>query len=1834
MLQEERMGKKKSLKYSDDAVAIIGIGCKFPGGANNPEKLWNILENGIDTIEPIPKNRWDEKSFYNKTRTYKGKTVSRCGGFLDNIDEFDSQFFGITPREAANMDPQQRLLLETSWEAMEDAGLVIESYEGTNVGVFVGAFTLDYKILQFGNSNYDNIGIHTATGSMMNMVANRISYQFDFRGPSMAIDTACSSSLVAIHTACQSIRAEESSMALAGGVLLNMAPQYTIAESQGGFLSEDGRCKTFDESANGYVRGEGVGILVLKSLSEAVKDNDHIYSVILGSAVNQDGHTSSITVPNSEAQKRVIAAACDKAEVNPKDIQYVELHGTGTSVGDPLEAEAIGAVMSIGREETEPCIVGSVKTNIGHTEAAAGVAGVIKASLCLKKKKIPGNLHLNNLNPKIDLKKYNIRVPKQLEDWPETEKTALAGVNGFGFGGTNSHIVLSEAPEYEPIQHIHGKESLILPITARSETALMELAQEYRKWIDACEDINMYDLGYSMSEKRDLHNFRMAIKADTKQKFLELLDAYIAGDSGLGFAAGKKKKGRKEKTFVYTGMGPQWWKMGRDLMQTEEVFRNALVKCDKEFGKYVSWSLIEALSADEDKSEMSQTRVAQPANFAIQIALSELWKSQGIEPDLIIGHSAGEVAAFYMAGVISFEDAVKVIYYRSDLQQRMTGKGKMLAVSMGAEEIKQILRNYKNLDIVAVNSNNGVTLAGEELELDKLVKEMNHRDIFNKYLNVNVPFHSHYMEDIKDEFLEGISDITFHKPKVKLISSVSGREVDGVLDISYWWKNLRQSVLFADSVSTALQEGYECFLEIGPHPALLHYIKEIAAENNVDVVLLSSLNRKLPEQENFYNSYLHLFTDGYINRLSVHYPHRGNYMKLPAYAWQREKYWVDTEDNRRTGKFDHIILGHKTSATEPTWEVELNEEIMSFIPNHKIQGNQLFPAAGYLVMAIQAANKYYGEGYFELANMEFIKATFINPNKAVKLQIVLNKENPGFKIYNCADSELAARGTYRQTQNRGRQKAINFNDFNNGSENNIAGFEQDEIYERLEQMGFGYYHQFRALNKIQLFKDGIQAEIELTDEMLNEIDLYAIHPGILDACFQSVITSGFLDEEKDIRLPVGINQFALYGNLEKNMRIHSIIRENTEKCSISDISLYGIQGNCIAEIKGFVVQVLEGTNKKPDRSVIDKWLYKFDWAKWDKREERLNDREGIWLIFADDGGKGELCRNFLMEKEQHCILIKQGSEFFIKADGTQINVKKYDEDDIKSAFSFILQKEKIKGILHFSNLDLALNEDINTEHIKSVADQTAYSLIHIINSLNSMEEDVETRIHIVTNGAHSIGRRQEGQILQRPAWGVARLIRNQENTGLWGSVTDLDPFDIDTSLRMFTEDLLLNDYEDQIAYRDGERYIGRLNNIPDLSEPFPVSMDKDGYYMITGAFGALGKLVVDWIIERGAKKLILVGRNTVPERKKWENPELDSRTVERIKYIQNLKRHGVEVITVSLDMSNEGQINNYFEHNPDIKKNIKGIISTAGMVNDVLMTKMPREVFDQVYNTKAIGNWILHKQFENQELEFFVMFSSITAVVTATGQINYISGNSFIDGLAEYRRNKGLPALSIAWGPWAEGMIKDLKLEEIYKQKGMTPITASAGIAVLERIIAQNIDYALVIEADWEKVIDSVPRSKNPYLDHLKTGTEEDTLSNDETLELFLEEYKKSEENEQINILQQKIKKLVCKVLHLKPDDVHSDNSLSELGMDSMMSTELKNRIELNLGVKIAIVDLLNNQSIAHLAELVKGHLHTLLEMDTIEELVEEISEEELEKMLQEIGDMTEDELNKNLDIA
>jgi acyl transferase domain-containing protein/acyl carrier protein len=878
-------------------VAIVGIGCRFPG-ASGVEQFWRVLRDGLETTTDYPGARFP---LIDQVYAAADRIATRRGGFLGNLDRFDADFFGISPREAAELDPHQRLLLELAWEAIEDAGIPREKIARTQTGVFTGIWTSDYeRALYEQNGGPD---FYSTTGGGRYAASGRLAYFLDLRGPNLTLDTACSSSLVAIHLACQSLRLGESEMALAGGANVILSPEITLSYSAANMLSPDGQSRFGDAAANGYVRSEGAGLLLLKPLDRAMADGDPIYALIRGSAVNNDGHSSGLLIsPSRDGQEAVLRAAFRNAGIDPGAIDYIEAHGTGTLVGDPVEIETIGKVVDTPLRQ-RPCAIGSVKTNIGHTESAAGVAGVIKAALSLERDLLPASLHYREPNPAIAWELLPVEVRSVTTPWPHAEPRRLAGVSGFGITGTNAHVVLEnlaerpEAPGSVAEAEIAGH---LLVLSAHSAQALRAVAQSWRDRLqsDAAWPASLADLAYTAGVRRTHQPFRLAAVASSRAELDGKLAAWLAGEPVEGIREGQQPSGLRGKAvFVFPGQGWQWDGMARGLMN-EPAFRATLEQCDRAICQHTGWSVVARLSAGG--AQLSEdVAIVQPCLFAVMAALTALWRSWGIEPAAVVGHSMGESAAAWASGALSLEDAVSVICSRSRLMQRTSGQGLMAVAELSMDQAAALAQQYDGrLSVAANNSSLSTVLSGDPDAIEDALRQLTEREVFCRRIKVDVASHSAQMEPLRAELEQSLCGLRPRAGSIRLYSTTSGQIEDGSgLDAGYWSRNLRQPVLFSSAIECLLRDGFDTFVEISSHPVLLQSIESLIRDSGSHAVAVSSTRRERNEREEMLGSLGALYAAGFPADLRSLYP-GGVCLRTPPYPWQRERHWIEVRDVR------------------------------------------------------------------------------------------------------------------------------------------------------------------------------------------------------------------------------------------------------------------------------------------------------------------------------------------------------------------------------------------------------------------------------------------------------------------------------------------------------------------------------------------------------------------------------------------------------------------------------------------------------------------------------------------------------------------------------------------------------------------------------------------------------------------------------------------------------------------------------------------------------------------------------------------------------------------------
>jgi acyl transferase domain-containing protein/acyl-CoA thioesterase FadM/acyl carrier protein len=1238
----ERFGLPRRVSYSvptapgtpaaREPIAIVGIGCRMPGGIEDAGGLWKVLMEGRECIVDIPESRWDRRKFHDASGKSPGRTyVQRAGLLSQDPREFDAGFFGITPREAGVLDPQQRLLLEVSWEALEDAGVPPSSLGGTRTGVYVGGFMTDNLIIHSSPDNRERIESQSATASTLTMLSNRLSYFYDLRGPSVSMDTACSSSLVALHHACQSLWSGESEAALVGGVNAILLPETQITMARGRFLSPRGRCHAFSDQADGYVRSEGAAMLVLKPLSAALRDGNPVYSVILGTAVNQDGRTNGITVPNGEAQVAVMREAYAKAGVDPRQVAYVEAHGTGTPVGDPIEANAIGTVVGAGRGEGARCRMGSVKTNLGHLEAAAGVTGVIKAALTLKHGIVPPHLHLERVNPEIPLEKLGLHIPTTPEPLPRGDGPRVAGVNSFGYGGTNAHVVLAEPPAHlaaRPGKQEPGPERPhLLVLSAKAPEALGPLAGRYADWLEGGRG-EPEALCRNAAIHRTHHRHRVAVRAADTSSLMDSLRAFEEGLRDVpGLHLVSEPPEARKLLFVYTGMGPQWWAMGRQLLATEPVFRAAVEECDAIFRELSGWSIAQELARDEASSRITRTEVAQPANAVLQVALTKLWASWGIVPDAVVGHSIGEVGSAWASGALSLRDALTVALHRSRLQARLAGRGAMLAVGLGPDEARACVEAQgSGVAVAAINSATSVTLAGEQPVLERIAGILAKQGRFNRFLQVEVPYHSPLMDEIHGELLEVLRSIHPEAPRVPIYSTVTGQRMDtGRHDAEYWWNNVRGTVLFADALRHAIADGHGVFLELGPHPVLTPSIREGLREAKAKGEVLASLVRKEAEPVTMTDAL------GRLYALGVGVDWRGwfgagAYTGAPRYAWQKKPHWSESERSlkRRRAHEGHPMLVGAEAGPAPTWTAELNLASLPFLADHQVAGSLLFPGAGHVELALAARHSLTGDARCSIEELEFPSAVLLKEDLSPRLTLSLSTDTPSFRVLCQVDEKLpvvCARGKLFSVGRPGAAVDVT----------QLAARLPEEVdvgalYASLERRGLRYGPAFRAVVGLRRGPGEVLVRIALPEGV--DATGYHLHPVLLDGAFHSLIAAAEDDSRNDV-VPVGVERIHFFGSPGREVVAHGRLALDGKGTLRGDILLTREDGEVVAEVTGFTCRLLPRASQDAD-TLLKGRLYARAWepiepgtpeageARWVVLGGQADTRgQDTWLRVAD-----------------------------------------------------------------------------------------------------------------------------------------------------------------------------------------------------------------------------------------------------------------------------------------------------------------------------------------------------------------------------------------------------------------------------------------------------------------------------------------------------------------------------------------------------------------------------------------------------------------------------------------
>ncbi|MEL6723251.1 MAG: beta-ketoacyl synthase N-terminal-like domain-containing protein, partial [Pseudomonadota bacterium] len=1230
-------------QQTHEPIAIIGMGCRFPGGAGNPAQLWQLLATGQDAITAAPADRW-------------GGNLSDIppGGFLAGVDQFDPHFFGISPREAHTLDPQQRLLLEVSWEALEAAGVIPEADSAT--GIFVGIAENDYRLLLDRHPPAQQE--HLLTGTSLDMAVGRLSYSLGVTGPSVAINTACSSSLVAVHQACASLRQHECDLALAGGVNLMLVPEGTLALNATGALAPDGRCKTFAATADGYARGEGCGMVVLKRLTQAQRDGDRIAAVIRGSAVNHDGRSSTLVAPRGVAQQQLIQQALQSARMTPADIDYVEAHGTGTALGDPVELDALSAVFW---EREDPLAIGSLKTNIGHLEAAAGIAGLMKVVLMLQQQALPPHLHCATPTPQVDWDNLPLQVPTELQDWSGN----LAGVSSFGMSGTNAHVILEKAPPVAAVSDEVERPTHLLTLSAPDRQALAELVQYYQD--EGCAaSTTLADACYTANTGRTPFAYRLALTAATwpqMQAALADCDVQQAGYVPAYQAAPKI-------ACLFTGQGAQSVGMGQVLYQTQPTFRAALAHCDALLASSLPDSLLSVLYPAEPSAQLHQTAYTQPALFALEYALYQLWSAWGVQPSVLLGHSVGELVAACVAGVFSLEDGLKLIAARGRLMQALPADGAMVALMCTEEQAQAALADdVDTVAIAAVNGPRSVVISGPATRVDRIVARLWAEGIRSKSLQVSHAFHSPLMEPMLDAFRQVAQSITYHAPQIPLISNVTGQLADETISTpDYWVRHVRAAVRFADGVQAAYAQGVNCFLEVGPKPVLLGLAR--LADGPEDVSYLPSLRAGRDDWQVMLHSLGQLYTRGAaIDWSAFDQDYQRQKVILPTYPFQRERYWIATDHHQPAPQLSPLVdrllrLPHQQQVVA---ETEWSFTRLPLLAEHQVAGQWVSPGACQLAMVLETVSQAYPQNAWQLAEVVLPQALVLaEATDRRTVQVVLQTPGedgdgaPEFNLVSFVPDQTAADVATHVSGSLVPmvQESVSV-DLSAWQAECATPVDVTQLMATFQVQQIQLGPQFCWLAEVWSGAESVLGHLCLPDEVDRSAD-YVLHPGLLDACLQLTAVWQLADPEAQTEtlLPFALGALKLLQPIAGTEWWACAQRLDAEHW---DIRLCDTQGQLLLQTDRFSVRALP-PQALAERPVWQDWLYEITWQQQPRSADLPDDLPAMtefstaradttgespalrrtWLLLAGTDGLGDALAAILSQQGEQVILVHAG----------------------------------------------------------------------------------------------------------------------------------------------------------------------------------------------------------------------------------------------------------------------------------------------------------------------------------------------------------------------------------------------------------------------------------------------------------------------------------------------------------------------------------------------------------------------------------------------------------------
>ncbi|MES9542838.1 SDR family NAD(P)-dependent oxidoreductase [Actinomadura sp. NPDC000600] len=1746
-LHETRRRLAEAERRDRHPIAIVGMACRFPGGVRDPEGLWETVVSGRDAISEFPTDRgWDLGDLLGSDATRPGRSVAREGGFLYDAGEFDAGLFGISPREALAMDPQQRLVLETSWEALERAGIDPLSLRGSSAGVFVGAGNFGYLVGM--QQAADDAHGYALVGNIGSVISGRVAFTFGLEGPALTVDTACSSSLVAMHLAGRALRSGECSLALAGGVTIMPNPSEFVEFSRQGALSPSGRCKAFGAGADGAGWSEGVGMVVLERLEDARRNGHRVLALVRGSAVNQDGASNGLTAPNGPSQQRVIRQALANAGLGPHEVDAVEAHGTGTRLGDPIEAQALMAIYGRDRHVELPLWLGSVKSNIGHTQAAAGIAGVIKMVHALDEGVLPPTLHADEPSDEIDWSARTVRLLTASKDWPDTGRPRRAGVSSFGISGTNAHLILEQAPveaaEAETgAPNAAGAVLSTIPwtLSGANATALRAQAERLRDWLDAHPDTRPADVARTLATSRAALTHRAVVLGSELLRLRDALGAFASGESAPAIVTGTAVEvGRP--VLVFPGQGSQWVGMGRELLDSSEVFGGWVEECELVLSRYVDWSLREVLER-ADEADLARIEVLQPLLFAVMVGIARIWGSWGVVPGAVVGHSQGEVAAAYVAGALSLDHAVRVVVLRSRLFARaLVGHGAVAALAAGRAVAEELIGRWGGaLSLAGANGPGATMVAGPEDLLDELVVLCGERGIRARVVAGTVASHSAQVDPLRGELLDLLEPVSPVATDVTFCSTVTGAPVDtSALGAEYWFDNARRPVDFAGAIGGLLAEGHRAFIECSPHPILVPNIAEIAAERDAEVVAVGSLRRDQGSADRLLRSAAEAHSGGItVDWTALIGP--GPRPDLPTYAFQRRRYWLEAAGRPLSGtasagveRVEHPLLDALLRLADAGTAVitgRLSASSPGWLADHTVNGMVVVPGAALVELAIQAGDKMGCAGVEELV----LEQPLVLPgHDETEIQVAVGAADAagrrGLTVHaRPARSQTEAAWTRHAT---GTLVPTIFGDHPEPVLLPVRPADAapaDDLYARLNDRGHGYGPAFRGVRAVWRDGEDVVADVALPEEHREETGPFAIHPALLDAALHAVAELPDPSRERPgPRLPFAWSDVSL----EIEGATELLVRISPERDGAVSVDLFTPGGERVGRIGSLTVR------PAPEGALAHgagNSLYRLDWTALPAKP--------VW--------EASSIRYAVLGDDVHDLAGRLGT------------VEHPVENHVDLAALVHTVREGAPGpdLLLFS------------PDAPSGGGFTATARAELGAALAVLKEWIATgdvlagtRLALVTRNAAGI----EGEtpdLAAAAVWGLTRSAQS-ENPGRIALI-DLDPAAEPGSATRSACAAAAREEDLQAAVRGETVLIPRLARVARPAAPADPGWDPDGTVLVTGGTGALGSAVARHLAAaHGVRSLLLVSRRGPDAAGAGE-------------LVASLAGLGAEATVAACDVADRDAVARLVAELP-ADRPLTGVVHTAGTLDDGTIGSLDADRVDRVLRPKLDAALHLHELTADLPVTRFVLFSSAAGVLGNPGQGNYAAANAALDALAHLRRAAGLPATSLAWGPWAlhSGMTEHLSGAAPTGPTGAGTVALDRGeaLGLLDAALASGHPALLPVRLDLPGLRDRaalglVPAPLRPLVPASPSrrrleGRDVSGEQTDEAVERLSALPREERERELLTVVMSHTASVLG---HDSPDDLDPGRAFKEVGFDSMTGVELRNRLAGATGLRLPI---------------------------------------------------------------